>query len=121
MVKDSDGYEITLIASGSEVNLCYAISEILEGEGKKPELYQYLIGKKFLKQDYQYIKHTLGDKLRVILEAGTPDGWYWIAGDNSIIIGVEDFGFSGDGNKLAKLYGFDEVKIAEKIIDRLKG
>ncbi|UYO98972.1 transketolase [Oceanotoga sp. DSM 15011] len=117
IVKKMKNPKIVLIGSGSEVNLCYKISEKLLNKGIENNIVSIPDREKFLNQNEEYINQILPQDIdRIVLEAGRVDAWYKLKNNNNFIaIGVDRFGLSGDGDELAKRYGFDIDKIINQI------
>lgn len=113
--------DTVVIASGSEVSLAVEVARKLQDEGLVTRVVSVPEREQFTAQEPAYIQDILGteDALRVVMEAGIAQGWYRAAGQNSLMISMEGFGASGPGKEVAKSFGFDADKIAEKIIQRI--
>ena len=77
VVKDADGPDIVLVASGSEVPLCIEAAQKLEAQGKKARVVSVPCRELFLEQDAAYREQVLPPGVpRVIVEAGVTVGWH---------------------------------------------
>lgn len=72
--------------------------------------------KEKLYQNEAYLRQLLKDvKLSVAIEAGNPNGWYRVLKGKSLAFGIEDFGFSAAGEKIAEKFGLTAEKISLEI------
>lgn len=58
---------------------------------------------------------------RLVIEAGSPQGWHRYAGDGGLVLGVEDFGASAPGDQVLKEYGFsvdNVLGLARRLVRR---
>ena len=102
-----DGEDITLIASGSEVNLAFEIAEKINARVVSVPCFEL-----FDEQDEEFKNSLLKGKV-VAIEANRAFEWYKYA---NLVIGIDSFGASGKGSEVYKHFGFD----VEKIIERIK-
>ncbi len=120
VVKESLAPDAILMASGSEVSLALEISKRLKKDSVKtrvisvPDRYEFY---ELLKKDDKILKPD--SSLKVVLEAGVSNGWHKFIGPDDFVISVEDFGYSAPGDEVGKYFGFDKVKISDKIISKL--
>jgi len=113
------GAEIAVMAAGSEVETALKVKELLKGKYKVRVI--SVPEKEKLYHNQEYLDQLIGDvKLTAAIEAGNPTGWYRITGGNALVFGVENFGFSADGNKIAEEFGLTAEKIAAEILAELK-
>jgi transketolase len=111
---EEPGAEIAVLASGSEVETALKVKEILKEKYKVRVI--SVPEKEKVYQDQEYLEQLIGDvKLTAAIEAGNPTGWYRILRGKSLAFGVEDFGFSAAGDKIAEEFGLTAEKIAEEI------
>ncbi|MEO1958054.1 MAG: transketolase [Nautiliaceae bacterium] len=102
-----DGREdLTLVASGSEVNLAMDVAERLDARVVSVPCFDL-----FNKQDDEFKKELLKGRV-VAIEANRGFEWYKYADE---VIGMDSFGASGKGNEVYKHFGFDAEKIAQKL------
>jgi transketolase len=104
---------VTLLATGSEVQLAVAAAKALEGEGIAAAAVSMPSWELFRRQPAEYRKAVLGDTPRVAVEAGIPFGWAEWLGHDGIFIGMAGFGASGPAEALFKHFGIT----TEAVID----
>lgn len=97
----------TIIATGSEIPLAVEIA----ARFKNIQVVSMVNMADFKKQDSKY-KSSLLRGCVIAIEAAAPDTWFEIA---DAVIGVDQFGASGDGETLYREYGFDADKIIKEI------
>ena len=85
-LKDQKKYEITLIASGSEVSVAKNTSIFLETKGIKSNLVSMPCVELFANQSKTYKEKILGTKPRVIIEASSTHGWHKFLNKNDLIL-----------------------------------
>ena len=117
VLSEDAGFEVIVIATGSEVMTAYRAVEALRKEGKKVRLVSMPSCELFLKQDAAYRESVLpaACRKRVTVEAGITLGWERFAGDQGLKIGLDRFGASAPANVLAEKFGLTSEAIAEKI------
>ncbi len=115
------GHDILIVASGSEVWLSIEAGEKLAAEGKKVRVVSFPSWELFEKQDAEYKASVFPPecKCRLAVEAGWPTGWEKYVGLDGRIIGIDHFGASAPGGKLAEEFGInaDNVyKVAKEML-----
>ena len=111
--KDRD---ITLIATGSEIEIAMEASEIMYKEGVKATVVSLPCWELFDKQSEEYKNQVLGNCPRIAIEAASEMGWSKYIGENGIFIGMKSFGASGPASDL-----YNHFNITTKsIIDSAK-
>ncbi len=121
IVKECFGEKcVAIVASGSEVSLALRVASKLQKQGTESRVISVPERVK-LEGNKDYVRSLTGDdcELIVAIEAGVPCGWYRLVGSDGLVFGLEDYGLSGDGQKVAAFLGMDEDKIVEKIRERL--
>ena len=111
--------DLTLIATGSEVEIAMEASDLLNAEGIKAAVVSLPCWELFDKQDETYRKDVLGNSPRIAIEAACDMGWSKYIGDNGVFIGMKSFGASGPADQLYKHFGINSeaiVKQARSII-----
>jgi transketolase len=112
LASDSDA-EITLIASGSEVELALKTKELLNREGKKVAVVSVPCYDLFIEQDKAYIDSIINpSSKKVAIEAARGLEWYRFADE---VIGMDSFGASAPAGQLFEKFGFTAEAIAQKI------
>jgi len=113
---------VIISASGSEVQTALQVKDIL----KKDNIFCRIISipdrETFASQDQAYREKILGgeDKLQVVIEAATGQGWYEVVPGLNLGIFIRRFGESGPGDEVASLLGFDAEKISNIIIRKYR-
>lgn len=103
-----EGENITLVASGSEVNLAMEVAEKIDARVVSVPCFDL-----FDEQSDEFKKELLSGKV-VAIEAARGLEWYKYA---DMVIGMNSFGASGKGSEVYKYFGFDADKIVEKLKD----
>jgi len=98
--------DLTLVASGSEVNLAMDVAEKLNARVVSVPCFDL-----FDEQDDEFKQSLLKGKV-VAIEANRGFEWYKYADE---VIGMNSFGASGKGPEVYRHFGFDAEKIAEKL------
>ncbi len=121
VVSCEEGFEVILIATGSEVNAALGATEILRAKGKKVRVVSMPSWELFEKQSAEYKEKVLPKSCckRVSIEASSTFGWAKYVGFNGLTIGIDHFGASAPAEKLAEEYGFTPECIAKRIADYL--
>ena len=104
--------DITLIASGSEVQLILAATQSLQNDGLKVNVVSMPCLDKFYLQDQAYRDSVVDPKIpKLVVEALHPDSWHGLVNLNDTIIGMKTFGESAPASKLMTKFGFTEENI----------
>lgn len=116
IVKDCEDYDATIIATGSEVSLSLSAVEILKDEGIKLRVVNMPSWELFEHQKEEY-QNSIIDRSKpvVSIEASSGFGWERYTRYTKNVIGVNEFGQSGNGNALYDLRGFSIDSVASKI------
>ncbi len=114
--------DITLIASGSEVQLIIAAAKSIQKDGFKANVVSMPCLDKFYSQDQIYRDGVVAPNIpKLVVEALHPDSWKGLINLNDTVIGMETFGASAPGNKLMIKFGFTEENVvaeAKKLIKK---
>jgi transketolase len=114
--------DVTISASGSEVQTALQVKDILEKDNISCRIVSIPDREAFANQNQDYREKIIGgrDKLQVVIEAATGQGWWEVIPGLSLGIFIRRFGESGPGDEVAKKVGFNPEKIAEKIILKIR-
>ncbi len=106
VLRDTDGdRDVTIMATGSEVEIAVEAAELLGKDGIKAAVVSMPCMELFAAQDHKYRHQVLGDCPRVAIEAALRQGWdRWLA-PHDAFIGMTGFGASGPGGELYKHFG----------------
>lgn len=111
--KGSDTPDVTVVATGSEVNTALEASSLA---GNKTVRVVSVLDKNLFDSDETYKAQLLGGAKRVIVaEAGCSAGWEGTATSRRDLFTIDRFGESGPGKKVAEALGFTAEKLAELI------
>jgi transketolase len=110
--------DITLVASGSELNLAFDTAEELQKLDKKVKVISMPCWEIFEKQPVDYQKQIFNESngLCVSIEAGIDQGWHKYIGSQGLAICMESFGASAPIGALAREFGFTVESILERIL-----
>ncbi len=103
---------LTILASGSEVNLALEVSHKLA----KDKIYSKVISmpcmELFELQSNSYKNKILEEtKFKISIEAGSSDCWKKYVGDNGIAFGIDEFGKSAPYKDIYKYFGLESSNI----------
>lgn len=107
--------ELILIATGSEVALAVGAAEVLGSEGVAVRVVSMPCTDRFDAQDAEWRDAVLPPAVaaRIVVEAGSPDGWWRYAGSTGRVIGMHTFGQSAPAGELFEHYGFTVDNLVE--------
>lgn len=115
--KISDNADISLIASGSEVEIALEAQEKLKGLSINSKVISVPCYDLFQNQTENYKDEILGkDTLKISIEASSQSGWKSLVGKDGVTLGLSTFGKSAPYKDIYKLFNLtsDEiVKIAK--------
>ena len=106
--------DLTLIATGSEVELAIEASNLLKQDGIKVAVVSLPCWELFDKQNDDYKLKVLGNSPRIAIEAACEMGWSKYTGEDGIFIGMSGFGASGPAPDLYKHFGITSEAIVEQ-------
>ena len=112
---------LTILASGSEVNLAIETSHKLA----KDKIYSKVISVPchdiFDKQSSSYKQKILGEtKLKISIEAASTDCWKKYIGTDGLTFGIETFGKSAPYKEIYKYFGLTVENISKKTKNLIK-
>ncbi len=117
VLRDTDGArDVTLIATGSEVEIAMRAADKLAAEGIRAAVVSAPCFEAFAEQTDEYRAVVLGDAPRVGVEAAIRQGWGPLLGCNSAFVGMTGFGASAPAGELYEHFGItaDAVAAAAK-------
>jgi len=117
VLSEDAGFEVILIATGSEVGPALGAAALLRQAGRRVRVVSMPSWELFDAQDAAYRESILPAACtrRVTVEAGSTFGWERYAGSRGLMIGLNRFGDSAPYKKLAEVYGFTATAIAENV------
>ena len=121
LLKANDTSDITIVASGSELQLALDASAELENDSINANVVSMPSLDIFLEQSEEF-QNTIIDTSKPVLvvECGHPNSWYKILNRSDKVIGIESFGESAPGDVLLEHFGFtleNVVGTAKSLID----
>ncbi|WMY11771.1 transketolase [Paraburkholderia phenoliruptrix] len=112
---------VTLIATGSEVQIAVEAAALLKQEGVECAVVSAPCFELFDEQPDEYRDAVLGrDCIRVGIEAAVRQGWDRYLGDKGIFVGMTGFGASGPAEQLYKHFGITAERVTAEVLARLK-
>jgi len=124
------GYEIlrtnkkinlTILASGSEVNLAIETSHKLAKEKIYSKIISMPCQELFDLQSYSYKSKILNEtKIKISLEAASTDCWKKYIGNEGLTFGIDNFGKSAPYKEIYKHFGLTAANIAKKVKKLIK-
>ena len=110
----SNGADIVLMASGSEVTLALDAAVQLEKENISTRVVSFPSWELFNQQTDSYRASVLGSSKHLVIEAGVPQGWRDYIGLEGDVIGMERFGASAPAKDLFQKFGFTVDTIVKR-------
>ena len=122
LLSDQENANITLIASGSELQLALDAAEILQKDhGVISNIVSMPCLDKFLDQSEAYQLSVIKEDLpSLVIELSHPNSWYKILNKSDKVLGIETFGESAPANILLEHFGFtttNVVELAKSLLD----
>ena len=111
-----------LIATGSEVQLALQAQAVLKEKGISVNVVSMPSWDRFEAQDAEYKESVLPSNVtkRVAIEMASTLGWHKYVGSNGVVMGIDTFGASGNGDKLIEEFGFTVENIVSHVENLLK-
>jgi len=112
--------DVTLFASGSEVEIALEAYETLVSQGASVRLVSVPCADLFWQQDKEYIQSLICNKsVKVAVEAGVRQGWERFVGIHGTFIGMNSFGASAPAPELYKHFGITADNIVQSVLSKL--
>jgi len=105
--------DVTLVATGSEVEIAINAAEKLAGEGIKAVVVSAPCFEAFAKQPQAYRDAVLGTAPRVGVEAAVRQGWDALIGNDGAFVGMTSFGASAPAGALYNHFGITADAVAD--------
>jgi transketolase len=113
LVAEEEGASITLMASGSEVELALHVRDALNKKGLKANVASIPCFDLFIEQESEYINSIIKqDTKKIAIEAARGMEWYKLADE---VIAMNSFGASAPADKLFEKFGFSVEAIIKSI------
>ena len=112
LLSHEENADITLIASGSEVQLILAVAKSIQEEGFKVNVVSMPCLDKFYQQDKTYRDSVVDPVIpKLVVEALHPGSWQGLLNLTDTVIGMNTFGESAPAGELMAKFGFTENNI----------
>lgn len=127
VLRDPEGAQATILATGSEVDIAIEAADTLAKEGGAIRIASIPCFELFAEQEPDYVHHVLGNLPRLGIEAGIIQGWERHLGWNGqpfAFMGMKTFGASGPYQELYEYFGLTAgvaVNTLRALIERKKG
>ncbi|MCA1939898.1 MAG: transketolase [Caenispirillum bisanense] len=113
--------DVTLIATGSEVQIALTAQVMLANVGVKAAVVSMPCWELFDQQPTDYRNQVLGKGvLRVAVEAASTFGWEKYVGLEGAVVGMRQFGASGPAEELYEFFDITAKSVADVVLTRLK-
>jgi len=122
ILSDCDGEpEVTLFASGSEIEIAMDAKQRLTDQGKNVRVVSVPCMELFFEQDGAYQESILCNKsVKIAIEAAVRFGWDRMIGPHGVFIGMKGFGESAPAQELYKHFGITAEAVVEAATEKLK-
>ena len=114
VLRDAGDRQVTLIATGSEVEIAMAAAALLETEGIAAAVVSAPCFELFAAQPPDYRAVVLGDAPRVGIEAAIRQGWDGLLRHTDGFVGMTGFGASAPAPDLYRHFGITAEAVASK-------
>lgn len=122
IIRDTKKPAITLIATGTEVELALKVEALLKEAKIEARVVSAPCLDLFDQQTEEYKNSVLDKKtLRVAIEAASSYGWHKYLGENGLFFGIKDnsFGISAPAEEIYKYFGLTPENIKNKILEKI--
>ena len=108
--------QLTIFASGSEVNLAIKVSHKLAIESIYSKVISVPCQELLEKQSADYKQKILNEtKFKISIEAGSTNTWKKFVGENGLIFGIDNFGKSAPYKDIFEHFGLTNENIVKKV------
>jgi transketolase len=115
------GRDLTLIATGTEVEMAVNAAERLDKQGMSVVVVSMPCWELFDTQSKSYRDEVLGSAPRIAIEAAAKFGWTRYVASEADVIGMDGFGASGPADQLYGHFGISEEAIVTRAIELVRG
>ena len=114
LIKDNPDAQMTLIASGSELQMMLDASEALKEAGVIVNVVSMPCLDIFLNTSQEYQSTIIKDDLPILVaELSHPNSWFKLLNKKDKVLGIETFGESAPANVLLDHFGFNVPNVVE--------
>ena len=119
--RNNQKIDLTIFASGSEVNLALEVSHKLATQNTYSKVISVPCQNLFEKQSVNYMEKILNEsKFKISIEAGSTDCWKKFVGEKGLSFGINNFGKSAPYKDVFKFYGLTSESITKKVNRNVK-
>jgi transketolase len=111
----SSARDVTLLATGSEVEIAAAAADLLSDEGVHAAVVSMPCWELFEAQDEAYRRRVLGAAPRVAIEAAARFGWDRWIGEGDSFVGMNGFGASAPAPDLYRHFGITVDAVVDAV------
>ena len=112
--------EVSIFASGSEVEIALAAKGLIEAKGHPTRVVSVPCFELFGEQSKDYQAETIGTAMvNVAIEAAVRQGWDRFIGNDGVFVGMDSFGASAPYKELYAKFGITAEAAAGAVFDRL--
>lgn len=111
--------DVTLLATGSEVEIAFKGADLLAERGVDAAVVSMPCWELFERQSHEYRRAVLGTAPRVAIEAAARLGWDRWIGERGRFIGMEGFGASGPAGELYRHFNITPEAVVDATCDLL--
>tara|TARA_E500000331_G_scaffold314350_1_gene323600 strand:- start:6823 stop:8775 length:1953 start_codon:yes stop_codon:yes gene_type:complete len=116
ILRTNEKIDLTIFASGSEVNLACEISHKLATENTHSKVISVPCQELFDKQSNSYKSEILNEtKFKISIEAASTDSWKKYTGDDGLNFGIDSFGKSAPFKKIYDHFNLTTNDIVSKV------
>jgi len=121
VLRTKNEINVTIFASGSELNLAIEISHKLATENIYSKVISVPSQELLNEQSSEYKKKLLDEtNFKVSIEAGSTGSWKKYTGEKGLNFGVDDFGKSAPYKDIFNHFGLTKEEIVKKIKEKIK-
>ncbi len=122
VLRDAEGAQAILLASGSEVAVALEAADLLAARGAPVRVVSLPCWELFEAQERAYRESVLPPAItaRVAIEAGRTMGWERYLGPRGVALGVDRFGASAPFAELFRRYGLTAQRVVEAALETLQ-
>ena len=119
--ENSKNPEVSLIASGSEVEIALEAFEKLNSLNISSKVISVPCFDIFDKQNENYKKEILGENtFKISIEASSQSGWKKVVGKDGVTVGMSTFGKSGPYKEIYKLFNLTSDEVIKIVKSNVK-
>lgn len=118
--KASKKASVSIVASGSEVNLAAKVQAKLQENNIYADVVSMPSFNDFISQSQSYKQNIIPkENLKVVIEAASSFGWEKIVGENALFFTIDTFGISAPAEDIYKEFGLTAENIVKGIVEKL--